>query len=154
MRGFPSHCSLSNHTQVWKYSGIIVFLFLYKLNLRILEAKQSCELNPSKIESPTEACANAEFLLQVCDWPTEPLPSLLSILIEICMEEKANNCPAKNSYILNIPMEEFDDITESIFSGVGRYHRIDIHVERGLSPHITIHLRLLAEGCAEQVREY
>ena len=31
---------------------------------RILEAKQSCELNPSKIESPTEACANAEFLLQ------------------------------------------------------------------------------------------
>ena len=32
---------------------------------RILEAKQSCELNPSKIESPTEACANAEFLLQV-----------------------------------------------------------------------------------------
>ena len=34
---------------------------------RILESssKQSCELNPSKIESPTEACANAEFLLQV-----------------------------------------------------------------------------------------
>ena len=32
---------------------------------RILETRQSCELNPSKIESPTEACANAEFLLQV-----------------------------------------------------------------------------------------
>ena len=32
---------------------------------RILESRQSCELNPSKIESPTEACANAEFLLQV-----------------------------------------------------------------------------------------
>jgi hypothetical protein len=32
---------------------------------RILESRQSCELNPSKIESPAEACANAEFLLQV-----------------------------------------------------------------------------------------
>jgi len=40
---------------------------------RILEAKQSCELNPSKIESPTEACANAEFLLQVLDDITESI---------------------------------------------------------------------------------
>ncbi len=32
---------------------------------RILETKQSCELNPNMIESPTEACSNAEFLLQV-----------------------------------------------------------------------------------------
>ena len=37
---------------------------------RILETRQSCELNPSKIESPTEACANAEFLLQVSKYWT------------------------------------------------------------------------------------
>jgi len=40
---------------------------------RILETKLSCELNPSKIESPTEACANAEFLLQVLDDITESI---------------------------------------------------------------------------------
>jgi len=40
---------------------------------RILETRQSCELNPSKIESPTEACANAEFLLQVLDDITESI---------------------------------------------------------------------------------
>lgn len=40
---------------------------------RILESRQSCELNPSKIESPTEACANAEFLLQVLDDITESI---------------------------------------------------------------------------------
>ncbi|KAI5725466.1 hypothetical protein M8J77_015855 [Diaphorina citri] len=34
---------------------------------KLLEAKQSCELNPTKMESPEEACANAEFLLQVLD---------------------------------------------------------------------------------------
>ncbi|XP_023333542.1 ras GTPase-activating protein 1 [Eurytemora carolleeae] len=40
---------------------------------RILETRQSCELNPSKIESPNEACANAEFLLQVLDDITESI---------------------------------------------------------------------------------
>lgn len=42
---------------------------------RIIEAtnRQSCELNPSKIESATEACANAEFLLQVLDDITESI---------------------------------------------------------------------------------
>ena len=35
------------------------------ITYRILETKQSCELNPNMIESPTEACSNAEFLLQV-----------------------------------------------------------------------------------------
>ena len=44
---------------------------------RILEASarggQSCELNPSKIESAAEACANAEFLLQVLDDITESI---------------------------------------------------------------------------------
>ncbi|TRY67220.1 hypothetical protein TCAL_09809 [Tigriopus californicus] len=40
---------------------------------RIIESRQSCELNPNKIESPTEACANAEFLLQVLDDITESI---------------------------------------------------------------------------------
>lgn len=40
---------------------------------RILESRQSCELNPNKIESAAEACANAEFLLQVLDDITESI---------------------------------------------------------------------------------
>merc|ERR1712223_1504824 len=40
---------------------------------RIMESRQSCELNPNKIESATEACANAEFLLQVLDDITESI---------------------------------------------------------------------------------
>ena len=40
---------------------------------RIIESRQSCELNPNKIESATEACANAEFLLQVLDDITESI---------------------------------------------------------------------------------
>lgn len=35
--------------------------------LKLLESKQSCELNPTKMESPDDACANAEFLLQILD---------------------------------------------------------------------------------------
>ena len=58
---------------------------------RILEAKQSCELNPSKIESPTEACANAEFLLQV-----NSVADLLTVY-------------------LDGGVQVLDDITESIF---------------------------------------
>ena len=88
------------------YTGLEIFWHNFvcsnNLNFRILEAKQSCELNPSKIESPTEACANAEFLLQVSDWPTEPLSSLLTILIEICMEKKVNICPVENSHISKV----------------------------------------------------
>ncbi len=38
-----------------------------------MESRQSCELNPSKIESAAEACANAEFLLQVLDDITESI---------------------------------------------------------------------------------
>ena len=34
---------------------------------------QSCELNPGKVESAAEACANAEFLLQVLDDITESI---------------------------------------------------------------------------------
>ena len=41
---------------------------------RILESRNlSCELNPNKIESAAEACANAEFLLQVLDDITESI---------------------------------------------------------------------------------
>lgn len=34
---------------------------------KLIESKQSCELNPSKMDSPDDACNNAEFLLQVLD---------------------------------------------------------------------------------------
>ena len=43
------------------------------IQYRIMESRQSCELNPNKIESTTEACANAEFLLQVLDDITESI---------------------------------------------------------------------------------
>lgn len=35
--------------------------------LRLLESKQSAELNPAKMDSPDDACNNAEFLLQILD---------------------------------------------------------------------------------------
>lgn len=35
--------------------------------LKLIDSKQSCELNPSKMDSPDDACNNAEFLLQVLD---------------------------------------------------------------------------------------
>lgn len=35
--------------------------------LKLLDAKQSCELNPTKMESPDDACNNAEYLLQILD---------------------------------------------------------------------------------------
>ena len=60
---------------------------------RILEAKQSCELNPSKIESPTEACANAEFLLQV---------------------DYFNHLVSRFN-VMMVYVQVLDDITESIF---------------------------------------
>ncbi|KAB7502503.1 Ras GTPase-activating protein 1 [Armadillidium nasatum] len=34
---------------------------------RMLESKQSCELNPTKMDNPNDACANAELLLRVLD---------------------------------------------------------------------------------------
>lgn len=34
---------------------------------RLLESKQSAELNPNKMDSPEEACSNAEYLLQTLD---------------------------------------------------------------------------------------
>ncbi|KAL0271640.1 UNVERIFIED_CONTAM: hypothetical protein PYX00_008669 [Menopon gallinae] len=41
--------------------------------LKLLDAKQSCELNPNKMESPDDACANAEFLLQILDEVTHSI---------------------------------------------------------------------------------
>jgi Ras GTPase-activating protein 1 len=38
---------------------------------KIVESKQSCELNPMKMDNPSEACANAEFLLQTLDELTD-----------------------------------------------------------------------------------
>ncbi|XP_019876643.2 ras GTPase-activating protein 1 [Aethina tumida] len=38
--------------------------------LRLLESKQSAELNPAKMESLDDACSNAEFLLQILDQVT------------------------------------------------------------------------------------
>ncbi|XP_076355488.1 ras GTPase-activating protein 1-like isoform X1 [Tachypleus tridentatus] len=34
---------------------------------KVMESRQSCELNPSKLESPSEACTNAEHLLALLD---------------------------------------------------------------------------------------
>ena len=34
---------------------------------KVLESKTSCELNPSRLDSPSEACHNAEHLLDVLD---------------------------------------------------------------------------------------
>ncbi|EEB13509.1 Ras GTPase-activating protein, putative [Pediculus humanus corporis] len=41
--------------------------------IKLLEAKQSCELNPSKMNSPDDACSNAEFLLQILDEVTHAI---------------------------------------------------------------------------------
>ncbi|CAI6367115.1 unnamed protein product [Macrosiphum euphorbiae] len=40
---------------------------------KLLESKQSCELNPCKMESPDDACDNAEFLLLVLDEITQSI---------------------------------------------------------------------------------
>ncbi|KAJ9580394.1 hypothetical protein L9F63_003948 [Diploptera punctata] len=55
--------------------------------LKLLEAKQSCELNPTKMESPDDACANAEFLLQILD----------EVTLSIFMSAEA--CPKTVRYI-------------------------------------------------------
>nr|CAH0102365.1 unnamed protein product [Daphnia galeata] len=54
---------------------------------KLMEAKQSCELNPSKMDPGGDACANAEFLLQILDEITE------SILMS------AEACPKTIRYI-------------------------------------------------------
>lgn len=41
--------------------------------LRLLETKQSAELNPSKMDSLDDACSNAEFLLQILDQITSSI---------------------------------------------------------------------------------
>lgn len=41
--------------------------------LRVMDGRQSCELNPSKLDSPSEACANAEHLLSVLDGVVEAI---------------------------------------------------------------------------------
>ncbi|CAG0885228.1 unnamed protein product [Cyprideis torosa] len=40
---------------------------------RVMESKQSCELNPTKMENANDACPNAEFLLQVLDDLTDAM---------------------------------------------------------------------------------
>ncbi|KAK2709712.1 ras GTPase-activating protein 1-like isoform X2 [Artemia franciscana] len=54
---------------------------------RVLESKQACELNPSKIDPNADACANAEFLLQVLDQVTD------------CIFLSAEACPKIVRYI-------------------------------------------------------
>lgn len=34
---------------------------------KLIDAKQSAELNPTKMDSPDDACNNAEFLLMILD---------------------------------------------------------------------------------------
>lgn len=47
--------------------------------LRLLESKQSAELNPAKMDSPDDACSNAEFLLQVLDQVSNPIHTNLAM---------------------------------------------------------------------------
>ena len=59
---------------IYSWTFLIDYLTIYFDFFRIIESRhQSCELNPNKIESTTEACANAEFLLQVLDDITESI---------------------------------------------------------------------------------
>ncbi|XP_026288101.1 ras GTPase-activating protein 1 [Frankliniella occidentalis] len=55
--------------------------------LKLLDAKQSCELNPTKMESPDDACNNAEYLLLILD----------EITLSIFMSAEA--CPRTLRYI-------------------------------------------------------
>ncbi|KAG0729183.1 Ras GTPase-activating protein 1 [Chionoecetes opilio] len=66
---------------------------------RILETKQSCELNPNKMDNPMDACANAEFLLRCRDplnsrhalpKPPHPTASRSLIMIAKCLQNLAN----------------------------------------------------------------
>lgn len=49
--------------------------------LRLLESKQSAELNPAKMDSPDDACSNAEFLLQILDQVRIQVELLIYILV-------------------------------------------------------------------------
>ncbi|CAG0896577.1 unnamed protein product [Darwinula stevensoni] len=40
---------------------------------RLVESRQSCELNPSKMDNPNDACSNAEFLLEILDELTDAI---------------------------------------------------------------------------------
>lgn len=55
--------------------------------LRLLESKQSAELNPAKMDSTDDACSNAEFLLQILD----------QVTLSIFMSPEA--CPRSVRYI-------------------------------------------------------
>ncbi|XP_064475272.1 ras GTPase-activating protein 1-like isoform X2 [Ornithodoros turicata] len=57
--------------------------------LKVMDSRQSCELNPSKLESPSEACANAEHILYVLDDIVE------SIFMSV------EHCPLTLRYICN-----------------------------------------------------
>uniref|UniRef100_A0A023GER6 Putative vacuolar peduncle n=1 Tax=Amblyomma triste TaxID=251400 RepID=A0A023GER6_AMBTT len=46
---------------------------VYESIIRVMDGRQSCELNPSKLDSPSEACANAEHLLSVLDSVVESI---------------------------------------------------------------------------------
>lgn len=54
---------------------------------RVLDSKTSCELNPAKLDSPSEACSNAENLL-----------SILNEIIEVIFAN-AHYCPLTVRYI-------------------------------------------------------
>ncbi|KAL7304905.1 ras GTPase-activating protein 1 isoform X2 [Trichogramma pretiosum] len=56
---------------------------------KLIESKQSCELNPTKMDSPEDACNNAEYLLQILDEVT------LSIFTS------SEKCPKSLRYIFS-----------------------------------------------------
>lgn len=46
---------------------------LHDVIVKVMDSKQSCELNPAKLDSPNEACANAEHLLDLLDTIVESI---------------------------------------------------------------------------------
>ncbi|XP_058809845.1 ras GTPase-activating protein 1 isoform X2 [Phymastichus coffea] len=71
---------------------------------KIIESKQSCELNPSKMDSPEDACSNAEYLLQILDEVT------LSIFTspEMCPKSLRYICGClQRAVLLKWPHERF-----------------------------------------------
>lgn len=70
---------------------------------KLLDAKQSCELNPTKMESPDDACNNAEYLLQILDEIT------LSIFMsaEACPRFVVNEVPLPMGQVAHGQMRFF-----------------------------------------------
>lgn len=89
--------------------------------LRLLESKQSAELNPAKMDSLDDACNNAEFLLQVV------------------------------SYYLTPKMSYFGVCKRKLLVGAGSSNFEHFYITGRLSKTSSVHLRLFAKSCRGQM---